>query len=162
MNQLTRPYLGLPAFSAVPPTSAAAIAPDLAQTRFALRVTAALSRQSTELDDDIGERLRFAREQALERARARRTVAATGVTAVGVTRGGAAVLGSIGNGWGPRVAWVLPVLALVTGLIAIDRWQDAVQSSAAAEVDAALLADDLPPTAYSDAGFAEFLKSSGE
>jgi len=28
-----------------------------------------------------------------------------------------------------------------------------------AEVDAALLADDLPPAAYADAGFVQFLKS---
>ena len=31
-----------------------------------------------------------------------------------------------------------------------------------AEIDAALLADDLPPKAYSDAGFAEFLKTPPE
>ena len=31
--------------------------------------------------------------------------------------------------------------------------------AAAAEVDAALLADDLPPEAYTDPGFGEFLKA---
>ena len=30
-----------------------------------------------------------------------------------------------------------------------------------AEVDAALLTDDLPPAAYADPGFAQYLKSSG-
>jgi hypothetical protein len=29
-------------------------------------------------------------------------------------------------------------------------------------VDAALLTDDLPPSAYADPGFAQFLKSGGE
>ena len=33
------------------------------------------------------------------------------------------------------------------------------QVVAAAEIDAALLTDDLPPDAYSDPGFAEFLRS---
>jgi hypothetical protein len=32
----------------------------------------------------------------------------------------------------------------------------------AAEIDSALLADDLPPKAYSDAGFVEFLKTPRE
>jgi hypothetical protein len=32
------------------------------------------------------------------------------------------------------------------------------QIQAAAEVDAVLLADDLPPEAYADPGFGEFLK----
>ena len=30
-----------------------------------------------------------------------------------------------------------------------------------AEVDAAILTDDLPPSAYTDPGFAQFLKSGG-
>jgi hypothetical protein len=33
------------------------------------------------------------------------------------------------------------------------------QISAAAEVDAALLVDELPPQAYSDPGFVEFLRT---
>ena len=44
----------------------------------------------------------------------------------------------------------------------IQHWQDRTQISVAAEVDAALLADDLPPKAYSDAGFVEFLKTPRE
>jgi Protein of unknown function (DUF3619) len=54
------------------------------------------------------------------------------------------------------------MLVLAAGLFMIQRWQETIQISAAAEVDAALLADDLPPTAYRDVGFAEFLKTSGE
>jgi hypothetical protein len=57
------------------------------------------------------------------------------------------------------VASVLPLLALVGGLLLIDRLQTDAQISVAAEVDAALLADTLPPTAYSDVGFVEFLKT---
>ena len=50
-------------------------------------------------------------------------------------------------------------MALLVGLVMIQRWQTTAQISVAAEVDAALLADDLPPTAYRDAGFVEFLKT---
>jgi hypothetical protein len=128
------------------------------QTRFALRVAAALSEHSQELSADVGERLRFAREQALDRARAVRVAEAS--PKVGTTRGGAAILGR--SGWWLRVASVLPIFVLVAGLVLIQRWQDNAQISVAAEVDAALLADDLPPNAYSDAGFAEFLKTPSE
>jgi hypothetical protein len=64
--------------------------------------------------------------------------------------------------WWTRMASVLPLVTLVLGLFLIDQWHDRAQISAAADVDSALLADDLPPDAYSDPGFAEFLKSPRE
>ena len=130
------------------------------QSRFALRVTAALTQRNESLSVDVNERLRFAREQALERARALR--AAESQPVQGWTRSGAMIAAFAGSGWWIRVASVLPVLALLVGLMLIQHWQDQTQISDAAEVDAALLADDLPPNAYSDAGFAEFLKASNE
>lgn len=133
---------------------------DAVQARFALRVTARLTERSADLGPDLTERLRFAREKALARARAVRTAETAGP--VGVSRSGAAVLGQWGSGWWLKAASVLPVFALAAGLFLIQRLQDNAQISTAAEVDAALLADDLPPRAYSDAGFAEFLKTPGE
>jgi hypothetical protein len=131
------------------------------QTRYALRVTARLSERAQDLEPDLSERLRVARERALERARAaRRTEAAPARSGVGV-QGGALLLGG-GTRWWVRVAAVLPALALVAGLFLIQRLDTDAQISTAAEVDAALLTDDLPPSAYSDAGFAEFLKTPRE
>jgi len=135
-----------------------AAALDALQARFALRVAAGLTECAGDLGPDLAERLRFAREQALERARAARSTEAT----VGASRGGAAILGRAGSGWWLKLASVLPVLALAAGLFLIQRLQENAQISSAAEVDAALLADDLPPRAYSDAGFVEFLKTPGE
>ena len=153
MNQLTHTT---PGFGA----SAQGAAADALQARFALRVAARLTERSQDLGADVTERLRFAREKALERARATRTAESS--AAVGVTRAGAAILGRGGSGWWLKLASVVPVLALVAGLVLIQRWQDRAQLSVAAEVDAALLSDDLPPKAYSDAGFAEFLKTPSE
>jgi hypothetical protein len=62
--------------------------------------------------------------------------------------------------WWARLASLLPAVALALGLIAIDRLNLTQRIEAAAEIDAALLADDLPPAAYVDPGFAEFLKQS--
>jgi len=156
MNQLTHPT---PAFGVAPANTTPLAATDALQARFALRVTARLTEHSQELGPDVTERLRFAREKALERARATRTAEAA--APVGASRAGAAILGG-GSGWWLKLASVLPALALVAGLVLIQRWQDNAQVSVAAEVDAALLSDDLPPNAYSDAGFAEFLKTPSE
>jgi hypothetical protein len=59
--------------------------------------------------------------------------------------------------WGWRIASALPILALVAGLWGIQRYYQHEQVQAATEVDMALLTDDLPPAAYSDPGFTEFL-----
>jgi len=45
-------------------------------------------------------------------------------------------------------------------LLLIDDHYTRAQIEAAAEVDSALLADDLPPEAYSDPGFVEYLRSA--
>ena len=130
---------------------------DALQARFSRRIVARLSDGAGGLDGDVTERLRFARERALERAALARKSAASS-SSVGVTASGAALLGG-SSGWWVRVASVLPLVALLIGLVLIQRWQAIAQISVAAEVDAALLADDLPPTAYRDAGFVEFLKT---
>lgn len=133
--------------------------PETLEARFALRIAAALSEQSQQVPHDISERLRVAREQALESARATRRAEAP----VWATAGGAAR--SDGHGWG-RVGWrfgaALPLIALICGLILIQQHQLDTQVSAAAEIDAALLADDVPPAAYNDPGFVEFLKSAAD
>jgi hypothetical protein len=125
------------------------------QARFARRIVARLNEDANSLGADISERLRFAREGAL--ARSRLAVAAQAAPALGRTSAGAVLLGFTST-WGFKLASALPLIALVSGLVLIQHWQARAQISVAAEVDASLLADDLPPTAYSDAGFVEFLK----
>jgi hypothetical protein len=134
---------------------------DRIEARFGLRVGALLNEQAQRTPHDVSERLRVAREQALQRARASRlapaAVAAPAEVVVG--KGRSATLGRQ-PGWLFRFVSVIPLIMLVAGLIAIDEWHDQVQIETAAAVDAALLADELPPDAYSDAGFVEFLKEA--
>lgn len=131
------------------------------QARLAYRVAGRLSEGAEALEPDLSERLRFAREKALERARLAR--AAAPATAPVVVRSGrsAALLGG-GEGWGLKLASVLPLAALVAGLFLIQHLHDEAQIATAAAIDAELLTDDLPPAAYTDPGFAEFLKSAQE
>jgi hypothetical protein len=123
------------------------------EARFALRVTAALSERGVE--HDIDQRLRVAREMALRRAR-HVAVAAAQVQHVG--RGSAALGGSP---WWLRLASMAPLLVLALGLMLIERIDSQEQIEAAAEIDAILLADELPPRAYSDPGFGEYLRQPG-
>lgn len=125
--------------------------PALLEGRLAVRLAGALSRQAETLPPGVEARLRFAREQALERARAARAVS---VQAGG---GGVAVLGRLGPWW-PRLGALLPVLVLVVGSLLLVEQHQRENVAVAAEIDAALLADDLPPQAYADPGFVAFLK----
>ena len=70
------------------------------------------------------------------------------------------MLGWARSRWWLPLASALPLVALAGGLVLIQEGQTRSQISVAAEVDAALLGDDLPITAYRDPGFAEFLKGN--
>ena len=133
---------------------------EMLEARVAARIAAGLAEQAQALPHDVAERLRFARERALERGRAARRVAAAAPAAAVVTRGGrgTAALGGPPSWW-LRLATVLPLAMLVAGLVLIQDWMHREQVLAAAEIDVKLLADDLPPDAYSDPGFVEFLKA---
>jgi hypothetical protein len=129
------------------------------QARFGVRVAAALSGQAAQLPHDVLERLRVSRDQAVVRARHMRLATAPPAVEVTGWQGSAAVLGGDARWW-QRAAAMLPLVVLVVGLVLINEWTTREQVLAAAEIDAQLLADDLPPSAYSDPGFAEFLRSS--
>ena len=128
---------------------------DAIESRFARGIAACLTESAQTVAPDVGERLRFAREKALERARHVRDAGAP----VGVTASGAVIAGFSQSRWWLRFASVLPLIALVGGLLLIQDWQTRTQISVAAEVDEALLGDDLPINAYRDPGFSEFLKA---
>jgi hypothetical protein len=129
------------------------------EARLAARFAGALTARSEDLPHDVIERLRFAREQALARSREVRLATPAGATVTGVSGQGSATLGRMAPWW-QRAASVLPLLVLVAGLFAIEHWSAREQVLAAADIDTQLLADDLPPAAYSDPGFAEYLRSA--
>jgi hypothetical protein len=125
------------------------------EARVAARLAQALTRQAESLPHDITERLRVARELAL----ASRPAAVASGRLVGLTAGGEGLLAG-GATWWQRASAFVPLAALVVGLMAIEQWAARENVLDAAELDARLLADDLPPTAYSDPGFAEYLRSA--
>ncbi|MCA3251110.1 MAG: DUF3619 family protein [Pseudomonadota bacterium] len=125
--------------------------------RLGLRLGRMLAEQAEMLPHVPAERLRAAREQALARARlARRRAAAPQPAAAAVAAGPALALGGGAPSVWRRFVALAPLLLLLAGLLVIEHVAMREQVIAAAEFDALLLADDLPPTAYSDPGFAEF------
>ena len=133
------------------------------ESRLGLRLAARLSEGAERLPHDVTERLRFARSVAL----ARRPQVAQSPVNLYESAGGVAsiMLGSRGAGgpsWWRPAASLLQVLALVGGLFLIGDLHSQAQISAAAEIDTALLSDDLPPEAYNDPGFVEFLKTPAD
>jgi Protein of unknown function (DUF3619) len=129
------------------------------EARLATRLAGGLTTQLESLPHDVSERLRFAREKAVVRAHEVRQVAPASAVIAARTGGGAAIMGGPVPWW-QRAASFAPLLMLVVGFLVIDHWSAREQVVAAADLDAQLLADDLPPEAYSDPGFAEFLRSS--
>ena len=125
------------------------------QERFGRAIAARLSAGTDELPYHVTERLRAARTQAL----AQRKVAVVRTAPAVVVNGKTASLTFGGFGLWGQIASALPLLVLVAGLFVIQTVQDERRATELAEVDAALLTDDLPPAAYADPGFVQFLKS---
>jgi hypothetical protein len=159
------------------------------EARFALRVGARLHEGAAALPHDISERLRVAREQAVRAARPATApvlapvappvpVAVLTPVAAGVGQAQPKLIKlpgahSVGRdhgrhptesplNWGWRLATVLPVLALLGGLWGIQAYFRAEKVQAASELDVELLSDELPPSAYADPGFAEFLRTGAD
>ena len=124
------------------------------ESRFARNIAARLTERAENIAPEIEERLRFAREKAVAAGRLARSGAE-----VQNAGEGTAILGFSRSLWWQRIASILPIAALIGGLLLIDDWQTRSQISVAAEVDAALLGDDLPINAYRDPGFVEYLKA---
>jgi hypothetical protein len=122
--------------------------------QFGQRISARLSAGAENLDHDISQRLRVARELALARL-------APQPSLVSATQRHGAVLslgGPVG-GWG-KLSSLLPAIVLLVGLFCIDTVQEQFRADELADVDVELLTAELPPTAYTDPGFVQFLRST--
>lgn len=132
----------------------------LSQDQFGFKLAARLSAGSSDMPHDISERLRVARQQAVTQRKRTQLVAST-KSATAVYGSGTSASKSFDdeglNLWN-QLASFLPLIALIVGLITISVIQNDLRANELAEVDTALLIDDLPPAAYADAGFAQFLK----
>ncbi len=127
------------------------------QARFGYAVAARLSEAGDRLSPDIERRLAQARAAALARHRqARKRPAMTWLS-----RGGTGVLGTgpaDGSAWRARLGLALALPTLLFGLYMLQHFQQERFVHRIADIDTALLLDDLPPQAYTDPGFRNYLR----
>ena len=150
---------------------------DLLEKRFGLKAASFLTESAEDLPAALCERLEAARMQALLKHRAAHAnlrfswrswiEAMLHPLAFAGSRSSRffsmqhnAADGEEDWSWWGRIATGLPLVVLVVGLFAISAVQQDNRAKEIAEVDVALLTDTLPPSAFADAGFVQFLKSN--
>ncbi|NBS47297.1 MAG: DUF3619 family protein [Betaproteobacteria bacterium] len=141
-NRTVNPALRLVAHSAA--------SSEAREDALALQLARQLDRPASELSHEVSERLRAARVRAVD---ARKRTAS-----VRPARAGASQRVPERLGWLGWVGSLVPAFALVVGLTLLHDVQNEHRASEVAEVDSALLLDTLPPGAYSDPGFAQYLR----
>ena len=123
-----------------------------------LRLARQLDGAANSLPHDFAERLRAGRERALT---LRKRGYAPAASAAAFNNGG----GTLALGGDDRLSWlgrlgtVLPLVLLVVGLVSIEFVQSNNRAEELADIDQALLTDELPPAAYADPGFAQFIRN---
>lgn len=125
------------------------------------RLAAYLTNSLNDLDASTLQRLRAAREQAVEHRR----LALVHAAQIKFSIAGLGRSDQLSHPHGSQTLWQRligagMVGALLLGLWLIDRVQSDISLREAAEIDRILLTDELPPAAYVDPGFKYFLKLS--
>jgi hypothetical protein len=137
-------------------------APDTKELEFARQLRRALDETTASLPPTTVDRLAAARQAALARKKAEPVSApALAGAAAGMSAG--APVPEFRPANAPRrsplrrfaLAW--PLAALVVSLVAIAYWEDQQRTAELADIDAAMLSDDLPLNAYLDHGFNAYL-----
>lgn len=131
-----------------------------AQDLLGKRLAAHLNEANQSLGYDITERLRAARTRALAVRKISQLEWQT-ITDVQMQNGLLSLKpGHKFHGFHQSLVSVLPLVCLLAGLVFLYEFHNDQSALELAEVDAALLIDDLPPQAYADPAFAHFLKNN--
>jgi hypothetical protein len=123
---------------------------------FAYKVRHALNENLDQLPASTADRLAAARKQALARKKAHAPVRVAQHTLAG-NLGAFFSFSSLG-----RAGAIIPLLALVAALAGVYQYEQEQHIAEIAELDAAVLSDELPLTAYLDHGFNAYLAQSGQ
>lgn len=123
----------------------------------AYKLSHALDESANKVSANTAERLASARKIALSRKKQSVTAPVLAAQPAFASYGGAG--SSSGNRWAwlGRMGMAVPLAALVFGLFAIYQFEQQQQIMDSASIDAEVLTDDLPISAYLDHGFDAFL-----
>jgi hypothetical protein len=123
---------------------------------FAYKVRHALNENLDNLPVSTADRLASARKAAITRKKAH-APAKLAKRALAGHIGSFFTFSSLG-----RAGVVVPLLALVAGLTGVYQYEQEKHIAEIAELDAAVLSDELPLTAYLDHGFNAYLAQRGQ
>jgi hypothetical protein len=127
---------------------------------FAYKVRHALNEQLDDLPAATTDRLAAARQAAMARKKAHVPVKAA------QREQRSRLAGNIGSFFSfpamGRAGVIIPLLALVAGLAGVYQYEEERRIAEIAELDAAVLSDELPLTAYLDHGFNQYLAQRGQ
>lgn len=144
-------------------TSTQQFAREALEARYGYKLAARLHESSEALPHETAERLKAARYLAL--GRRKKEVAPEVAAAWQAQANGTATLSAGGGdlpGWVQSLLLALPAIVLLVGLWGLHHnaqsREQAQQLQQAAEVDAAMLADELPPVAFLESGFSRYVK----
>ncbi|WEF33598.1 DUF3619 family protein [Pseudoduganella chitinolytica] len=124
---------------------------------FAYRVRHALNEKLDDLPSATTDRLAAARQAALSRKKAHVEVRVTRLATA--TSGGGTGMFADPIAWLSRFSVVLPLLLIVGGMVGVYQYEHQQSIQELAELDAAVLSDELPLSAYLDHGFNAYLET---
>ncbi|CDG83985.1 DUF3619 family protein [Janthinobacterium agaricidamnosum] len=120
---------------------------------FAYKVRHALNEKLDDLPASTTDRLASARQLALARKKAHVPVPVAQVAVAGNAGG----FFSQPFSWLGKMSVVIPLLVMAAGLVGIYQFEQEQHIAELAELDAAVLSDELPLSAYLDHGFNAYL-----
>lgn len=127
------------------------------QEEFGYRIRQALNEGLERLDYRTTYRLEQARQVAL----ARQTQAQAAWVPVPQTAGGPSA-GGQPFGWLARLGLAAPLLAIAIGYLGIYQYQESRRISELADMDFAVLLDEVPISTYADKGFGTLLSEGSD
>lgn len=130
---------------------------DTKELEFARQLRRALDENAASLPPATADRLAAARRIALARKKPEPAAAPVFVPALAGMPAGLPQTPQRRPSPLRRFALAWPLVALVVSLVAIAYWEDQQRTAELADIDAAMLSDDLPLNAYLDHGFNAYL-----
>lgn len=127
---------------------------------FAYKVRRALNESAENIPESTLNRLSNARKIALSRKKQESAIAVFAPKEVFAGNTRFSFQGP--SSWFGKLGVALPMIVLIVGLFAIYDYEQNQRINDLAEIDAAVLVDELPPDAYLDTGFSAYLDKTEE
>jgi Protein of unknown function (DUF3619) len=121
---------------------------------FTTGIQRALNESASQLPYKVSHRLAQSRHAALTR------YGAKPATALQAAFAGAQTSGAELPFWRQMINFAFPVVIIAGAIFAISATRDTAEAEATAEIDRAVLLDELPISTYTDYGYGVFLKNS--